>query len=859
MKLTSTPLAHGLLVALTMVALGGCTTSNRGRNSPQEVGPPLAMAPSTLPRRVIDSNIKSTFDCAERATSLQDVICTDPELATLDLEVSLAFRQTLRAEPITGRSLLLGFHQHWLQNRGADCKLASTRLGDLAPNPELVSCLQQSFRTHTQALLTWAAPGPRTPGTAHPVSSYVNFRLVDDREPPLCADMARKFDELLVTHGEANPNKLSGVNELVGTHSTNPVPGTGVVGGRNVSVELLDAGLYAGFQLRAKAMSINGRRVIDEKSLARWIQEQKNAGGRFNSLSSQTADYATIDVFRLHGRDFALISEPWAYYSPAAKGEASFAGVYEIISDVPTPRCLYRLFLAQPVAGVIDRLPALKGLIQALDAMTGGAVALRANLSPAERQDRALLREEALWTQITLPLLAIDDGNRPGRNLALRRQHDEMLEAIFVWSERNAAAKQRYRELMPLITPAHDELVALYQTTHGLSAGEAAAAADLVVMETIAYAAENLQHDPKLHSVARSPQAPYLPRYAPAPLPGALEQGRQFPGLHSALINQAPPPVITDFIQYEYGDATRKRSRIKRGASGETALIAAVGQAELVAQLLKAGADPNEGNLAHYTPLMAAIASGQNGSVEQLLNAGADVAAATVTWDSTGAGWPDVELGSISGQTVLMIAAASAKSGTIELVLQKNPPRNPTDSGGRTACDLLSKNVNLSAAELTALKPVICRADENKSAVDRVVVKPMTLGQLIAAGARRLTRDEVTRITSGAVVHGDNPDGKGTHELRFTSTGLIEGSARTDRGDVLPIKGHWKVGDDAVVCATSAIVLEGMGRRFALPTVCSQFFVLAETLYVVKAGAGDNEIVRIAPRPAATTSGIKTK
>lgn len=852
------PYASGLLVALAIGTMGGCTTSNRGRNSPQEIGPPLAMAPSALPRSVIDGKVKASFDCAERATSLQDVICADPELAVLDQEMNSAFRRALRAEPIAGRSLLLGFHQHWLQTRAGNCKLSPARLTATKPDPEAVSCLRKSFQNHTQTLLTWPAPPSRTASTAHPVSAYMNFRLVDDREPLLCADMARKFDELLLGQGEANPLRLAGVNELVGTHGTNVVPGSGVVGGRTIAVELLDPGLYASYQIRAKSLSINGRRVMDDKSLSRWIQEQKNAGGRFNSLSSQTADYAAIDVFRLHGRDFALVSEPWAYYSPASKGEAAFAGLYEIVNDTPTPRCLYKLFLAQPVAGVVERLPALKQLIQTLDAMTGAPAALRANLSPNERQDRALLRDEALWTQLTLPLIAIDDANLPNRNLALRRQHDEMMEAIFSWSERNAAAKQRYRELMPLIAPAHAELVTMYQGTHGLTAGEAVAAADLVMMETIAYAAENLAHDHKIHTALPTAQTTYVPRYSPAPLPGALEQGRQFSGLHSALINQAPPPVITDFINYEYGEAARKRGRTKRGASGETALMAAAGQPELVLRLLVAGADPNEGNLANYTALMAAISAGNQASVEHLLNAGADVAAATILWDSTGAGWPDVENYLFSGQTVLMIAASTSTSETIRMIMKRNPPRSPVDSAGRSACDLLSRNTNLNPVELAELKPLVCRADD-KTTQERVVIKTMTLSQLKAAGARRLSRDEVVRITSGAVVQGDNPDGKGTHELRFTSAGTIEGSARTDKGDVLPIKGHWKVDNDAVVCATSAIVIEGMGRRFSLPTVCTQFFQLGDTRYAVKGDAGENDIVRALPKPGSATGEAKSK
>ena len=109
-------------------------------------------------------------------------------------------------------------------------------------------------------------------------------------------------------------------------------------------------------------------------------------------------------------------------------------------------------------------------------------------------------------------------------------------------------------------------------------------------------------------------------------------------------------------------------------------------------------------------------------------------------------------------------------------------------------------------------------------------------------------------------MQGENPDGKGSHELRFTIDGLIEGSTKTERGDVLPIKGYWKVDNDAVVCATSAVLVGGSsGKRFALPTICSQFFELGDTRYVVKADAADDEVVRAVPKATTSTSDAKSK
>ena len=174
-------------VVVLILGLSGCTSTpvsqtptavptKFARFKALEAGPPLAMAPSTLRRLSFDADSRPTFDCAERATSIEDAICADKELAALDREMAASFRYALRNELIAGRSLLLAFHQHWLQTRGSECKLAPSRLGDAALDPAQLSCLRQSYRNHAQALARWSPPPQRTKISAHPVSAYVNFR-----------------------------------------------------------------------------------------------------------------------------------------------------------------------------------------------------------------------------------------------------------------------------------------------------------------------------------------------------------------------------------------------------------------------------------------------------------------------------------------------------------------------------------------------------------------------------------------------------------------------------------------------------------------------------------------------------------
>ena len=106
-------------------------------------------------------------------------------------------------------------------------------------------------------------------------------------------------------------------------------------------------------------------------------------------------------------------------------------------------------------------------------------------------------------------------------------------------------------------------------------------------------------------------------------------------------------------------------------------------------------------------------------------------------------------------------------------------------------------------------------------------------------------------MTGGSVVRGENADGRGSYELKFTATGLIEGSSRLERGDVIPIKGYWKVDNDAVICGSSALVIEDMGRKITLPTLCTRFYQLGESRYAVKSDAIDTDMVRLVPASAA--------
>ena len=193
------------------------------------------------------------------------------------------------------------------------------------------------------------------------------------------------------------------------------------------------------------------------------------------------------------------------------------------------------------------------------------------------------------------------------------------------------------RGLLGHAVAAQQELSGMF-ADQGLTAEEAQLAASLLLHETFARSMENLQQPEQLPQDLPAPFAHYLPRYAFAPEPGALEQGRQFATLHSVLLNGAPLNVVSDFVDYEtevLGPA------LGQGPDGDTALMAAVANPDAVSLLLQRGFDPNAANAWGKTPLMVAAEQNQIESMRRLLAAGANVHAETTSVAGIGVGGPD--------------------------------------------------------------------------------------------------------------------------------------------------------------------------------------------------------------------------
>ena len=95
-----------------------------------------------------------------------------------------------------------------------------------------------------------------------------------------------------------------------------------ILRGGRIFVDVYQAGLYGGYQMRARSVSLSGdtRKLLGENSVGDYVRSWANDGGRFVSFASQTGDYGDIDVFTFQGQLLALMTDVIGYNSPAPPG-----------------------------------------------------------------------------------------------------------------------------------------------------------------------------------------------------------------------------------------------------------------------------------------------------------------------------------------------------------------------------------------------------------------------------------------------------------------------------------------------------------------------------------------------------------
>ena len=544
-----------LLVALgaTLVA---CTT-------PEPVAKPVA--PPVQPRAIS----LASFDCVDGLPAVHRQICASEALSRLDKQVIEQYRDRLRGLDLPGALLLEANQRQWLLSRAGQCPLAGAA--------DAQDCLIAMYRQRADDLANWPEAQPASQQSAHGLSAYAEFRLADSRDASLCESVKTALNQDLQRNGFPVPARLPGATALAGSHG----PAASVeLAGQRLSVELYDAGPYAGYQLRARGLSRNGQRIMDDSTLPRWVAELPNYGGRAHVSSSQTRDYGAIDIFRLGGRELVLVNETWGFYSPAARGESAYAGLYALDSQGLKPLCLYQSYLTPPRSNTLAGLPAFAALQTELNTLVGDP---SAEVARHERLDNAQSLKERQWTLLNMPLLGVQELQAYGREGAIRQRHDDSLNRLFDWSERNLDNKLFYRRLLPMLQPAHSELQQLF-SDQGLDPAQASAAADLLLHESLARASEYLAIPAPAPEAPLPPHADYRPRYAIAPTPGDLERGRNFATLHSVLLNNAPAHVVNDFITYETENLGERRGL---SMDGSPAPMAAVQNPENLELLLR--------------------------------------------------------------------------------------------------------------------------------------------------------------------------------------------------------------------------------------------------------------------------------
>lgn len=665
-----------LLVALgaTLVA---CTT-------PEPVAKPVA--PPVQPRAIS----LASFDCVDGLPAVHRQICASEALSRLDKQVIEQYRDRLRGLDLPGALLLEANQRQWLLSRAGQCPLAGAA--------DAQDCLIAMYRQRADDLANWPEAQPASQQSAHGLSAYAEFRLADSRDASLCESVKTALNQDLQRNGFPVPARLPGATALAGSHG----PAASVeLAGQRLSVELYDAGPYAGYQLRARGLSRNGQRIMDDSTLPRWVAELPNYGGRAHVSSSQTRDYGAIDIFRLGGRELVLVNETWGFYSPAARGESAYAGLYALDSQGLKPLCLYQSYLTPPRSNTLAGLPAFAALQTELNTLVGDP---SAEVAQHERLDNAQSLKERQWTLLNMPLLGVQELQAYGREGAIRQRHDDSLNRLFDWSERNLDNKLFYRRLLPMLQPAHSELQQLF-SDQGLDSTQASTAADLLLHESLARASEYLAIPAPAPEAPLPPHADYRPRYAIAPTPGDLERGRNFATLHSVLLNNAPAHVVNDFITYETENLGERRGL---SMDGSPAPMAAVQNPENLELLLRSDFDANQSNAWGKTALMAAAQLNQADSVRLLLSNGADVHSQTRMLPGTGVGGVERREAAQPRQTALLIAARQADAPVIEALRAGGALRQEWTGYAQQVCTALGSNPQLTSAAREQLQPTLC-------------------------------------------------------------------------------------------------------------------------------------------------------
>ena len=449
----------------------------------------------------------TSFTCEDGNTPVQNAVCENQQLAARDVQMAAIYRQRLGTADAFERDQLLAAQRAWLLSLPDSCGLTAA-----SASPSAVSCLATAYQTQIAALTNWPAQG-QAPAylQSGAIAHYVHYKLLDAKQPDLCAAIGSEAPGALSDDGSIDPERLDDAQEIAGTHG--PASGANPQGG-SIAVDMYQANLYGGYQMRARSVSLTGTAapLLGPASVGAYVETLPNGGGRYVSAASQTGDYGAIDVFTLNGTVLALLTDTIGYNSPAPPGEAAAAALFTISQGTAAPACLFETYLMPPPLsmGTFGTQPSLTPFLALIDSIQGAAPDA---LAASDRQDTAYLSTETRWTMLYMPLVTLAQDKTGNWTGWLRSRHDQVLVSLYAWSQKSPDNQAMFNKLFALLRPAATDLDTIYVQQQGLTANDAAQATALAMMELLYQSTINFA--PNLGSGPAAPAAykSYQPRY----------------------------------------------------------------------------------------------------------------------------------------------------------------------------------------------------------------------------------------------------------------------------------------------------------------------------------------------------------
>lgn len=117
----------------------------------------LALAAMSTPVAPADAQSAAAFDCRQLAQPVERLLCQDPGLNKLEIDVGKAFAAKLAGLEATDALLLIREHDAWLARRASNCEITGEADPDSKDVVALTACLAGLYRERL-ATLQWQGP-----------------------------------------------------------------------------------------------------------------------------------------------------------------------------------------------------------------------------------------------------------------------------------------------------------------------------------------------------------------------------------------------------------------------------------------------------------------------------------------------------------------------------------------------------------------------------------------------------------------------------------------------------------------------------------------------------------------------------